>query len=246
MNIAIVTSEVTYIPQNYNALICELLNLSNVHLFVNLSNRSPNLIIKGLGLVALGAKNIGIQLIKNTLNPNSKLRKKLCKKNNIKFISVDSINDSQIIEIIKESQIDIILNIRTRCIYKKEALEAPKLGCINLHHGILPNYRGTMCDLYALFEGRSAGFSLHKMEEKIDAGTIYSTTEVSSTETNYWKYLATSHTQELEKIKQLLDQIEILGCLPNGTPNDKTSQTKYTKNPTKVIIDKMISKGMIL
>ena len=103
-----------------------------------------------------------------------------------------------------------------------------------------------MCDLYALYEGRPAGFSLHKMEEKIDAGTIYSTTEVSSTQLNYWQYLATSHQQELIKIKELVKQIETLGHLPEGIQNKKNSQTKYTKNPTKEIIKKMISKGMIL
>ncbi len=246
MNIAIVTSEVTYIPGNYNALICELLKLSNVRLLINLSNRSPNLIIKGLGLIVLGAKKIGLQLIKNTAHPKTSARKNLCKENNINFFSFESINEPEAIKIIKENNIDLILNIRTRCIYKKEALAAPKLGCINLHHGILPNFRGTMCDLYALYEGRPAGFSLHKMEAKIDAGTIYSTTEVSSKELNYWHYLATSHRQELVKIKELLNQIESLGQLPKGTVNDKTPETKYTKNPTKLTIDKMLSKGMIL
>jgi len=246
LNIAIVTSEVTYIPQNYNALMSELLSFANVKLFINLSNRSPRLLLKGIGLVALGAKNIGFQLIKNTIDPKVTLRKQLCRKNNIKYLSFNSINDPLAIDIIKENEIDLILNIRTRCIYTKEALSAPKLGCINLHHGILPNYRGTMCDLYALYEGRPAGFSLHKMEDKIDSGTIYSTTEVSSNQLNYWQYLAISHRQELIKIKELLGQIEALGYLPEGAQNEKSSQTKYSKNPTKEMINKMISKGMIL
>jgi len=246
LNIAIVTSEVTYIPQNYNALIGELLGLGNVRLFINLSNRSPSLIIKGLGLIAFGAKKIGLQLIKNTVYPKTILRKNLCHKNKIKYFSFDSINEAEVIQIIKENKIDLILNIRTRCIYTTESLSAPRLGCINLHHGILPDYRGTMCDLYALYEGRGAGFSLHKMEAKIDAGTIYSTTEVSSTQLDYWQYLATSHEQELVKIKELLAQIESLGHLPEGIQNIKTSKTKYTKNPTKEVINKMISKGMIL
>ena len=119
MKIAIVTSEVTYIPQNYNALIGELLSLSNVKILINLSNRSPTLALKGIGLIALGAKKIGLQLIKNTIEPQTKLRKQLCIKNNITYLRFNSINDPQVIKAIKENEIDLILNIRTRCIYKK-------------------------------------------------------------------------------------------------------------------------------
>ncbi len=246
MRIAIVTSEVTYIPDNYNKLILPLLENESVIALVNLKNRAPSLYLKGLGLVLFGAKKIGMQLIKNNFSTGKKIRINACKMENVNFIEAKSMNDETLLMQLEKLNLDLILNIRTRCIYKKTALNAARLGCINLHHGILPKYRGTMCDLYALYEKRKAGFSLHKMELKIDAGNIYATCESDYQGTDYWEYLNQSHLFELSKIKILIEQVKNLGHLPLGDQNKRDSKTVYSKNPTRRMIKEMLKKGMIL
>ncbi len=246
MKIAIVTSEVTYIPYNYNKLILALVENHSVSLLVNLKNKSPMLYLKGIVLYLYGAKKIGAQLIKNNFFTRSTIRKETCQAHNVEFLEANSMNEPQIIQELKNKKIDIILNIRTRCIYKEEALKLTKLGCINLHHGILPNYRGTMCDLYAIEEGRKPGFTIHKMEKKVDAGLIFETYESNYQGKDYWEYLSLSHKDELIKINELISFVQKNQQLPNGTINSRNKDTTYTKNPSKQKIKEMLKKGMIL
>jgi len=154
-------------------------------------------------------------------------------------------NSDDVISLVKSLEIDLIINLRTRCIYKKEILSTPRLGCINIHHGILPKYRGTFCDLYAMYEEREAGFSIHKMSEKVDAGDIYYV-HSSPPGKNYIKYLAqTSKTEGLALSKVLTDMTSSKQQLiPNSLPSGE--KPIYTKNPTKKLVNKMRKKGIIL
>ncbi len=55
----------------------------------------------------------------------------------------------------------------------REVLEAPRLGCINIHPSMLPEYRGAAPLQRALLEGRSeTGVSLMMLVEEMDAGPI--------------------------------------------------------------------------
>jgi methionyl-tRNA formyltransferase len=54
-----------------------------------------------------------------------------------------------------------------------ELLEAPRLGCINLHGSLLPLYRGGAPIQRAIWDGHTkSGMSLMKMSEKMDAGPV--------------------------------------------------------------------------
>lgn len=56
---------------------------------------------------------------------------------------------------------------------KKEILNLPKIACINVHPGLLPQYRGPNPCLEAIrhLETKS-GVTIHLMEEKFDTGSI--------------------------------------------------------------------------
>tara|TARA_R110000868_G_scaffold61524_1_gene186906 strand:+ start:12986 stop:13732 length:747 start_codon:yes stop_codon:yes gene_type:complete len=246
LNIALVTSEVTYIPHNYDNLILPLLKLDSVKLLIELENRSLALLLKSAGLRLLGAKRVAYHLARNNFAPSTKRRKKTCTEQGKVFCKIETMNSKQALSLMHEHKIDLIINLRTRCIYKREILESTKLGCINVHHGILPNYRGTMCDLYALYEGRQAGFSVHKMERKVDAGEIYRVQEVSNDYKNYADYLALTNQYELKVLTELITEIENLGTLPKGLTNSSPTKPIYTKNPDKKTIAKMLDKGMLL
>lgn len=246
MNIALVTSQVTYIPNNYDNLILPLLKLGSVKMLIELKNRESKLILKALGLALLGAPGVAKQLALNTLKTSSKKRKKICHQQNVEYKKIKTMNSSLALKIIKEHKIDLIINLRTRCIYKEEILKAPTFGCINVHHGLLPKYRGTMCDLYAIYEGRAAGFSVHQMEKKVDAGVIYRVQEVSSEEKDYCKYLGQTNDFEFEVLSDLIKEIEQLNKLPESVLNQVSGKAIYTKNPDKEIIKSMLAKGMKL
>lgn len=86
----------------------------------------------------------------------------------------DNINSAQYLEKITNFAPDLIISIRFGQILKKSIIEIPKLGVINLHSGILPNYRGVMATFWAMLNNeKQIGTTLHYItNEQIDRGPI--------------------------------------------------------------------------
>lgn len=58
-------------------------------------------------------------------------------------------------------------------ILKKEILDIPKRGCLNVHPSLLPKFRGPSPYVSAILaDERETGVTLMQMEEKMDAGPI--------------------------------------------------------------------------
>lgn len=58
-------------------------------------------------------------------------------------------------------------------ILPREVIEIPRLGCVNLHMGLLPQYRGVNGLKWALLNGESeTGVTLHYMDEGVDTGDM--------------------------------------------------------------------------
>jgi methionyl-tRNA formyltransferase len=74
---------------------------------------------------------------------------------------------------IREERIDLLLNIHSLFILPDPVLEAPRLGCFNLHPAPLPRYAGLNSVSWAIYRGEHKhGVTLHKMVHEIDAGPI--------------------------------------------------------------------------
>jgi len=250
MKVLLVSSQVTYTPNNYYELHKELLDKSehHIHGLVFLKNLNMSVVKSTAGLFALGAYNVASSLAKNIMSLPLKKTEKLYKSKNKEVLYFNSMNEKAVIEYVKVNNIDLIVNMRTRCIYKKDILEAPNLGCINIHHGILPEYRGTLCDLYALSENRDAGFTIHEMNKKIDDGKILSIGVVScksKNQKNYMSHLRSASFVEAQTLAQLLDKIGKINKLPEGNLNS-TDKAIYTKNPTRKKIKELKTKGLII
>lgn len=232
---------------NYDLLFKELLRECPEHIsgLVLLENLDTSVFKSTLGLLALGAWRTATSLVFNICDSFFDRRERRFSKMNIPVLRHKSMNNKEIVSWVKGNEIDLIINLRTRCIYKKDILDAPKLGCINIHHGILPTYRGTMCDLYALAEGRGAGFSIHRMNEKIDDGDIYTAKEVSHGEKNYATHIVRSSVVEGRELAVLIREIASTGQFPQGTPN-RTDNIVFTKNPKPKRIRDLIKLGMKL
>ncbi len=248
MRVLLVTSEITYVPDNYSSLFEELFKRvpNEIAGLVVLENLSLSIYKDILGLYLLGCKKIAKTLIRNVLSLKHKKREKIFEQHHLPVFRAKSMNDSKMIKWVKDHQIDLIVNLRTRCIYKNEILNAPRLGCVNIHHGILPQYRGTLCDLYALYEKRSAGFTIHQMNEKIDAGRILAVQTVSQgAEKDYIKYLEKTGIEEAQTLSEIILETARSGNLPEGIPN-QCSNPLYTKNPTRQTIRRIKEAGIQL
>lgn len=255
MKILVVTSEVTFVPENYNrfleGLFLELQGQEDLSVdLVILKNNSPALTFKGLVLALMGARNIGFSLMKNTISALFKDRKKLGEKFKINIHFFNNPNSPDFYHFVENHQTDLLINARTRFIYKSKILKLPKMGAINIHHGLLPDYRGTMCDLWALYNDRPTGFSVHIMEKKIDNGAIIRRIETSSRENplhrkNFANLLFESSKREGVEMGKIVKTIKKDQKIPIEKDNISTFP-EYTKNPDFFTIRKMLEKGIVL
>lgn len=87
-----------------------------------------------------------------------------------------SVNDPAYIDRVRVMAPDIIVSVAAPEIFKGPILAVPRLGCINIHCGRLPTYRGMMPTFWQMLQGESAiTITVHAMEEKLDAGDILAT-----------------------------------------------------------------------
>jgi methionyl-tRNA formyltransferase len=87
-----------------------------------------------------------------------------------------SVNLREYIERVRAMAPDIIVSVAAPEIFKPELLAVPRLGCINVHCGRLPTYRGMVPTFWQMLRGESAAtITVHAMAEKIDAGDVLGT-----------------------------------------------------------------------
>lgn len=245
MKVLLVTSEVTFVPGNYKALVQGMCNCPQIGGLMIIKNSSPSMLFKALGLMIGGAPRFGKELLRNYFI-GSKEHEKVYSAAGKPVWIINGINTENARQIIFENQFDLVVNARTRYIYKSQILELPPLGCINIHHGLLPNQRGLMCDLWALSESSPAGFTIHKMNQKIDDGLILKKAIVSDgTERNFMRYVKAASELECETLKKLLAEIELHG-FPEGKPNLMNEIIPMRKTPTFSDIRAFKKKGLKL
>lgn len=70
---------------------------------------------------------------------------------------------------------DLIVTAAFGQILPKDILDAPRLGCVNVHASLLPKYRGGAPIHQAIIDGEAqTGVTIMYMAEKLDAGNIIS------------------------------------------------------------------------
>lgn len=126
--------------------------------------------------ILLKKKNIKINYIitskKNFINSKPNLIKKISKKYNIKIINSDKIEKTKNIIKINNSKPDLILIISFKIISKK-IWRIPRLGTINIHPSLLPNYKGPCPINWAIINNEKyTGLTSFFINDNIDGGPI--------------------------------------------------------------------------
>lgn len=248
MKIILVTSDLTYCPENYNDVF--------EYVVQNLKPRIAGVILVRINkfgilfklpyLYFAGCKNIASALRHNLGEAILGRKKRFLEKSGIPLISVKSINDGNGILWLRAMKPDLVLNMRARCIYKDSVLEIPRLGCVNVHHGILPFQGGLFCDLYAIADDRETGFTIHKMARQIDQGEILYQETIRSNK-NYLDYLKEVVSKEKVAIVRFIEKVAQANSLPKSLPiTDTNNHAIFTKTPDLKMIKQLQRKGMIL
>ena len=99
--------------------------------------------------------------------------KVICEKQNIEFHRIKDINSEKNEYLIRKLKPDLISVCHFQKILKKNIIQIPLYGCINLHPSLLPNYRGLSPQHWPIINGDiETGITVHFVDEGIDTGDI--------------------------------------------------------------------------
>lgn len=92
---------------------------------------------------------------------------------NIPVRDVADVNAPEFVDELRRAGVDLIVSLNTPQRLKRPILTLPAHGCVNVHFGLLPRYRGLLPVFHALMNGEpSFGVTVHVMDEKLDNGDI--------------------------------------------------------------------------
>jgi len=157
---------------------------------------------------------------------------------------VSEINEGNGLSVLERCQPDLILSVRFGRILKTPALEVPKHGVLNLHSGLLPQYRGIMATFWAMLRDEShIGCTLHRIQDGgIDTGDILSTHPIKTDYTlSYFDNMLAIYPAGLDAMitatKRIADDMALVSI-----PQDN-SQANYYGLPDPASISLFEQKG---
>ncbi len=105
--------------------------------------------------------------------------KELANSLNIPVLTPSKMKDEELIKRLKAENADFFVVVAYGKILPKEILDIPRLGCINIHASLLPEYRGAAPIQWSIIDGREkTGITTMLMDEGLDTGDILKQYEI--------------------------------------------------------------------
>lgn len=123
---------------------------------------------------------------------------------------LNQVNSEAGLQTLRGGSPELIISIRYGGILKPAAIAIPDHGVINLHSGLLPEYRGVMATFWALLHGeKEIGTTLHYISDgSIDTGDIIGNTRLQVTEgRSYLWHVLQLYPQACELLAQAIEGI---------------------------------------
>jgi methionyl-tRNA formyltransferase len=96
----------------------------------------------------------------------------LCERLGVPFSETDFINCDATRDLFRSAEADLGLSLGNGYI-APSVFSIPRLGMINIHTELLPEYQGAQSIIWPIYEGkRETGFTIHQVAKRIDAGDI--------------------------------------------------------------------------
>jgi len=90
----------------------------------------------------------------------------------IRIIDAGNLNSASAAALLRELGVDLGVVLGTR-VLKRSTFAIPRLGCLNVHKGKVPEYRGLPPGFWELYDGQSsAGVTIHFVDDGLDTGDI--------------------------------------------------------------------------
>lgn len=87
--------------------------------------------------------------------------------------AVADVNAPEFLDRLRALGIDLAISVACPQIFRRELLGLPRLGCINVHSGPLPRYRGMLPTFWVLYHHEpETAVTVHRMNARLDDGPI--------------------------------------------------------------------------
>lgn len=97
----------------------------------------------------------------------------------------DTLRDEAARQQLRDCDADLFIVAAFGKIFSRAILDIPRLGCLNLHASLLPDYRGAAPITAAILSGdKKTGVTLMQMERGLDTGAMIGTIETAISETD--------------------------------------------------------------
>jgi methionyl-tRNA formyltransferase len=140
-----------------------------------------------------------------------------------------SVNAVNFVERLRDLRVDVLVSVAAPEVFKRPLLQVARLGCINIHSGRLPKYRGMMPTFWQMRHGeREVVVTIHEMAEKLDAGGVFVTRSFALRERDVLDRVIIETKREGARcmLEVLADTAE-RGSLPKAVPLDMTQADYY-------------------
>jgi methionyl-tRNA formyltransferase len=97
----------------------------------------------------------------------------LARKESVPILATASVNAPDYVRRVRELRPDVIVSVAAPEIFKEDLLASARLGCLNLHSGRLPTYRGMLPTFWQMLNSEShVTVTVHEMAARLDAGAV--------------------------------------------------------------------------
>lgn len=129
-----------------------------------------------------------VKLVVTPLYDNLKYKKLefACKSLEIPLLREKKINSEVVYEAVKRVEPDLCVISHFERLIKEPILSVPKMGFVNLHPSLLPDYRGMAPQHWPIINGeKEAGITVHYVDEGTDTGDIIVQRRIALTDDMY-------------------------------------------------------------
>lgn len=144
--------------------------------------------------------------------------------------NIEKINSKEGTAKIAATKADLIVSIRFGQILQAPVIALPTFGVLNLHSGILPDFRGVMACFWSMLKQRNdIGTTLHYIDDgKIDKGAIVSIQKQPvDYQKSYLTNLLSIYSPGIDSLANAIQSIEA-GSLITPLPQNECTGAYYT------------------
>jgi methionyl-tRNA formyltransferase len=168
----------------------------------------------------------------------------LARRHGFPLLPAASVNSEEYREAVIALQPEMIVSVAAPEIFKSPLLKAASIGCLNIHSGKIPEYRGMMPTFWQMLEGKpTVTVTVHEMVPKLDAGGVIDTLEFPLREADSLDRVISGTKQEGARLMiRVLERIAANRRMPEAVSLDM-SKARLFKFPQPEDVRKFRARG---